>query len=68
MKKKTYLEQLGLAPVKKLNKTICLNRVRIIRKKLEGGRLKGRLLAQAKYYVKWYKWMADNGGSRGKAA
>lgn len=63
--KKTYLEQLGLEPVNKLTKQICQTRVVFLRKKLKAGKLKGKLEAQAKYYVNWYSWMAKNGGHRG---
>jgi len=62
--KKTYLEKLGLKPVEELNKKICLERKKHLEKKIENGRLKGRLLAQAKYYRNWYGWLAKKGGSR----
>lgn len=62
----TFLEKMGLKPVHKLNKTICLERVRFLRKKIEAGKFEGRLLKQAQYYAGWYKWMANNGGKRPK--
>ncbi len=63
-KKKTYLEKLGLAPVRKLNKSICRKRVIFLRKKIKANRYSGKLLERAKYYANWYAWMAENGGSR----
>jgi hypothetical protein len=64
MKKKTYLERMGLKPVEKLNKKICMERVSFLRKAIKANRFEGKLLKQAKYYAGWYKWMAENGGSR----
>lgn len=65
--KKTYLEQMGLEPVRHLNKKICRDRVTYLQKKIKGKAFKGALLAKAKYYVNWYGWMAENGGHRGEA-
>lgn len=64
---RTYLEKMGLKPVEKLNKKICLERVRVLRKKIDSGKFTGRLLKQARYYRGWYQWIADNGGQRPKA-
>lgn len=64
-KKKTYLEKLGLEPVKKLNKKICYERVQTLEDLLETDKLSGKLKAQAKYYANWYWWMYENGGTRG---
>ncbi len=64
MKKKTYLEKMGLEPVDKLNKRICNERVTYLEKKIKRHEFEGKLLKQAKYYVQWYSWMAKNGGSR----
>jgi hypothetical protein len=64
--KKTIMEQLGLETVKKLNKTICMERVRFLRGKLRQDKVPARLERHAKYYASWYGWMAENGGTRGK--
>lgn len=64
MKKKTYLEKMGLEPVDKLNKKICSERVKYLKKGIAAGKFHGPLLKQAKYYANWYNWMAKNGGTR----
>lgn len=64
--KKTILEKLGLDPVRKLSKKICVERVKILRKKIESGRVPKDLKKHAVYYANWYGWMAENGGSRAK--
>jgi hypothetical protein len=62
--KKTIMERLGLEPVRKLNKTICLERTKYLRNKLEKNGYRGELVDYAKYYANWYSWMAKQGGSR----
>lgn len=64
--KKTILEKLGLKPVRKLSKRICVERVRALRKRIDSGRIPKDLKKHAVYYANWYSWMADNGGSRAK--
>lgn len=61
---KTYLEKMGLEPVRKLNKKICMKRVKYLQKQIDKGAFKGRLLAQARYYKSWYGSLAKRGGSR----
>jgi hypothetical protein len=63
-KKKTYLQKLGLEPVRKLNKKICRERVKFLKAQIKEEAYEGKLLERAKYYANWYKWMADNGGTR----
>lgn len=65
-KKKTWMERLGLEPVRRLNKTLCKKRVTHLRKQIKAGKYRGELLKKAKYYANWYAWMADNGGTRGE--
>lgn len=67
MKKKTYLEKLGLEPVEKLNVKICRSRVSHLKRLINAEELTGKLLKQARYYRSWYAWIAKNGGQRPKA-
>jgi hypothetical protein len=64
--KKTIMEKLGLEPVRKLNRSICLARVKELRRKLDAEDISSRLVPQAQYYARWYAWMARNGGTRAK--
>ena len=64
--KKTIMERLGLEPVNKLNKTICRERVRELKKRIEAGKIPKSLQDHAEYYARWYAWMAKNGGTRAK--
>jgi len=61
---KTFMEKLGLEPVRKLTKKTCLARVRFLDKGLRKGRYRGKLEERANYYLNWYSWMAKNGGTR----
>lgn len=65
---KTYLEQMGLEPVSKLTKAICLERARYLRDRLERGRMPKALRAQASYYARWYAWAAKHWSERARAA
>lgn len=67
MKRKTYMEKLGLEPVRELTKKICNQRVEHLKRGIAQRRWSGSLLERAKYYANWYAWMARHGGSR-KAA
>jgi len=58
MQRKTYMEKLGLETVTRLNKTICLRRVRFLRKNIREGIYRGKLLERAQYYRNWYAWFA----------
>ena len=60
MKKKSLIEKLGLKPVKKLTKKICLDRARTLRARLDKDVYDGHLRKQAVYYASWYKWRASN--------
>lgn len=64
--RKTIMEKLGLEPVRKLNKTICLERVRKLQARIRSGRIPKHLSRHADYYSQWYGWLAKNGGHRGK--
>lgn len=63
---KTIMEKLGLEPVRKLNKAICLKRSRKLLKDLKASAVPASLKAHARYYARWYSWLAANGGHRGK--
>lgn len=63
---KTTMEKLGLSPVRRLNKKICLTRVNYLRKKIEQKKYRSNLLPYAKYYANWYGWLAVNGGTRSR--
>ena len=60
MKKKSYIEKLGLDPVEKLTKKVCLERSRLLRARLSKDAYDGRLRKQAVYYASWYKWRATH--------
>jgi hypothetical protein len=62
--KKTYLEKMGLKPVRKLTKKICQSRVSLLRSRLKRGVFKGELRDQAVYYANWYEWLRKRGGTR----
>jgi len=64
MAKKTYLEKMGLKPVKKLSKTLCFKRARYLRRRVKQGDFKGKTLERAKYYARWYQWFGDNNCTR----
>lgn len=55
-----FIEKLGLKPATTLTKTVCLERSKTLRKRLEKGVYEGRLRDQAVYYAAWYKWRATN--------
>lgn len=57
----SFLKRLGLEEAEgKLTAKVCNARVRHLRKNIDGGKYKGRLLEQARYYMGWYKWRAKN--------
>lgn len=64
---KSFLEKMGLEPVEKLNKTICLHRSKYLKRKIKAGDFSGRLLKQARYYASWYGWLGRGKGHRAKA-
>lgn len=64
--KKTIMERLGLKPVRKLNRSICLERVKKLQAKIRSGDVPKSLSEHADYYARWYAWMARNGGTRAK--
>lgn len=64
---KSIMERLGLQTVRKLNLTICRQRVRFLKANLKLGKYKGDLKKYAEYYANWYGWMAKNGGTRSKS-
>jgi len=64
--KKTIMERLGLTPVRKLNKTICQERVKKLQSDIRKGDVPKALIDYAEYYRRWYAWMARNGGTRSK--
>lgn len=53
-------EKLGVATEGPLTKAKCLMKVRILRKKLKAGRLKGALRSYAIYYANWYQWRSTH--------
>jgi hypothetical protein len=61
MAKQSFLKRLGLDEVEgKLTAKVCNQRVKHLRKSIDAGKYKGRLLEQAQYYMGWYKWRAKN--------
>jgi len=63
-KKMTYLEKMGLEPVKKLSKKICKERVKHLTKLIDRKKVRGKLRERAIYYKNWYAWQGRNGGNR----
>lgn len=68
MKRKTYIEKLGMEPSRKLTKKICKARVEHLRKGIAQRRWSGYLMEIAKYYVNHYAWIARHADSRRKTA
>lgn len=67
---KGIIEKLGLERARLLTETICKKRVRHMKKSLKAGdygREGSKLYGYAVYYIQWYGWLAENGGTRGAA-
>ncbi len=62
--RKSIMVKLGLQPVRRLNRSICLDRVKTLRRKIEKNQLPTNMREYATYYANWYSWMAQNGGTR----